>query len=185
MTQALNNEPRTNNFKPRTPNPELRNGFTVVELLAAMVVSSLVIGFVVSMYLFTEKGMARQEKRSDVRDAVSGCTQRIVTDIRSAIEMERCDDTSLVLRLNPLGQTNYHFDASHAWRNGTLINDPQIDLNVHVFFDEDTLSVQPKRSWSVRVVGWKGTIRDSAIVNISTIISSQEMVNHTMNQTFR
>lgn len=177
MTLTTNSGPGTKNYLPK--------GFTVVELLAAMVVSSFVIGFVLSMYLFSERVMARHQKRSDVKEAVSGCMQRIMMDIESATEMIRCGDTSLVLRQNPLKESKYHFDASHVWRNEMLVNDPQIELNAHVSFDEDTISIQPKRSWNIRVVGWQGQVRDSAEVNISTIIPSQELVDRAMNQAAR
>lgn len=160
-------------------------GFTVVELLAAMVVSSLVVGFVLSMYLFSERVMARQQKRSNVRDEVFSCAQRIVADIESSTEMERCDDTSLVLRQNPLKEIKYHFDASRILRDGTSMNDPPIELNARVSFDEDTLSTCPKRLWSLHIVGWHGNIRDSVNVCISAIISSQELVDHEMSQAAR
>jgi prepilin-type N-terminal cleavage/methylation domain-containing protein len=160
-------------------------GFTVVELLVAMVVSSLVAGFVVPMYLFAEKGMARQQKRCDVRDVVYGCMQRITIDVESCTEMERCDDTSLVLQQNPFKEIRYHFDPSRVWRNGIPMNDLQIELNVHVSSNEDTISNLPKRSWNIRVVGWQGPVRDSAEVNISTMISSQELVDSGIRQTAR
>jgi prepilin-type N-terminal cleavage/methylation domain-containing protein len=196
------------NLELRTLNPEQENGFTVVELLAAMVVSSLVVGFVVSMYLFSERLLARHQKDSNVKRAVSGCVQRIIMDVESSDKMVRCDDTSLVFsewipspkgqagEQNPFKEIKYHFDASHAWRNGVLVNDPQIELNVHISFDEDTTADQPTRFWNIRVVGWEETptvkpseamrsIKDSVNVSISTMISSQELVDRGIQQSAR
>lgn len=158
------------------------NGFTVVELLAAMVVSSLVIGFVLSMYLFSERIMAHHEKESDVNALVSGCLRRILMDIESSEKMIRCDDTSLVLEQNPVKEIKYHFDVSRVWRNETLMNDPPIELGARVTFDEDTISVQPKRFWNIRVIGREGNIGDSVSANISTIIPSEELVSRAVNQ---
>ena len=177
-----NRDAHLNELSPMSFGP---NGFTIIELLVAMVVSSFVIVFVLSMYSFAERIMAHQLSRSEVREAISGCTQRIMADIELSTRTDRCDDTSLVLQLEPLKEIKYHFDVSRIWRNGMLMNAPQTELIVHVSFDEDTICVQPKRFWNISVVGSQGNIRDSADVSISTIISSQEMVNRTMNQTSR
>jgi prepilin-type N-terminal cleavage/methylation domain-containing protein len=171
---------------------EQENGFTIVELLAAMVVSSLVIGFVLSMYLFSERIMARYEKESDVKVLVSGCLQRIIMDIESSEKTIRCDDTSLVLQQSPLKEIKYHFDVSRVWRNGVSMSqipfagdDPRIELSSRVSFDEDTVSLRPKRYWNIHVIGREGNIADSDNTSISTIITSQELVSRAVNQATR
>lgn len=146
-----------------------------------MVVSSLLVGFVLSMYLFSVRIMGRHEKESDVKVLVSGCMQRIIMDIESSEKMIRSDDTSLVFQQSPLKEIKYHFDVSRVWRNETLMNNPRIELNARVTFDEDTIFVQPKRFWNIRVIGREGNIGDSADVCISTIIPSQELVDRAVN----
>ena len=152
-----------------------------------MVVSSLIVGFVLSMYLFSEKIMSHREKEAEVKDAVSECAQRILEDIHTSGDVIRCDDTSLVLEQNSLKRVNYHFveDPAHGnysqvRRNGVLLNSLQTELAAHVKFVEDTTTIQPMRYWEIHVAGRQGSSVDSTSVQTSTIISSQELVNRCM-----
>jgi len=156
------------------------NGFTIVELLAAMVVASLVIAFVLSMYLFSERVMAHREKDTEVKEAVSECVQRIAMDIKRSERLLRCDDTSLVLKQSQIREIKYHFDGSYVMRNTVLVNPTQMQLTAHVSFNDDTTTAGSTRLWNIRIVGWQGQVRDSANVYISTIISSEELVSRSM-----
>ncbi|MFZ1082156.1 MAG: prepilin-type N-terminal cleavage/methylation domain-containing protein [Candidatus Kryptoniota bacterium] len=169
------------------------DGFTVVELLAAMVVSSLVVAFVLSMYLFSERILARGQKEAEVKDAVSECAQRIIRDIESNGNVVQCDDTSLVVHKgsfggqDSLGRIDYRFHIGRVTRNGVMVNDSQTQLSASVSFSEDTTTDQPtpaygisERYWEVYVAGSQGSSRDSDLVHVSTIISSQELFNRSI-----
>ena len=202
MMPAMSYEPRASNFERgtsnfelrtptqahRTPNQELSKGFTVVELLAAMVVSSLVVALVVSTYLFSERIMARQRKAADLKSIVSGCTQRIIRDIESNSNLVQCGDTSLVLsrysspEIDSLDEVFYGFVGGHVTRNGVIVNDPQTELFARMSFVEDTISAHPVRLWNISVIGRNGSAGDSMTAYVSTMITSQELVDREMEQ---
>jgi prepilin-type N-terminal cleavage/methylation domain-containing protein len=157
-------------------------GFTIVELLATMVISSLVVAFVLSMYLFVERLIGNWEKRTELISAVDGCAGQIERDIMTSYTTDECSDSLLVLEMNPIDTVVYRFCKADVSRGGILFGAEAIRLFASVSVSEDTGSgvSQPVRLWSIRVLGESGAFRDSSITRISTAISSYEMVQEEM-----
>ncbi len=157
-------------------------GFTIVELLATMVISSLVVAFVFSMYLFAERLMGNWEKRTDLESLVDGCEARIAKDIMTCDRVDKLTDSLLVLEMNPIDTVKYIFANANVSRNGVLFAAGDERLEAYVLRIEDTSASvdQPVRLWSVRVLGQNSEFRDSSAVRLSTAIPSDELVNEEM-----
>ena len=166
-------------FKMRVKREE---GFTLVELLVTMTISSMLLGFVFSMYLFSERLLVQWQKKAEVRDAVSGCLQRILRDIQSNHQLVECSDTLLILDQGLGKNIVYHFGGKQVLRNEVQMGAPNIELTSKISATEDTTGAQPVRHWGVSVIARRGDIIDSSVVCLSTIMSSGDMVQESMKE---
>lgn len=158
------------------------SGFTIVELLAAMVISSLVLAFVGSIYIFGERLVASWHRRADLTSLVYGSTWRIVLDIQKCTDVYGYTDSTLTIEKNQLDTIEYRFNNGKIWRNGvsfstTSVKESQCALNALVTFSVDTgaSSGQAFRLWCVQVTGQSGGLKDSSIVYLATLMSSEEL----------
>jgi len=161
-------------------------GFTVIELLAAMVVSSLLFGFVLSGYFFTQRVMLHSRIQHEVRENVLIYAERIMRDIESHDRPVRCDDTSLVLArwsqssADSIHGVIYRFSSSSVTRNAVILGDPGIKFFVHASFVEDTSEQRATRNWAISLTAENGGEKDSVAVDFSVPIPSQELVYRSM-----
>lgn len=161
-------------------------GFTIVELLAAMVISSLVVAMVYSMYMFAARLMAGWEKRTNLNSLVEECSHTIGNDIMNSSGVVECNDSSLVLESCQIDTITYAFQKGSVSRNGIPFEAAgqvsqgreslRLDASVLASVDTSTDLGWPVRLWSIRVVGHTGDIGDSSIVRFSTPMSSQEIM---------
>ncbi len=163
----------------------INDGFTVVELLATMVISSLVVAFVFSMYLFVERLVGSWEKRTDLETLVDGCAGQIERDLTSCWCVDECSDSLLVLQMTPVDTVVYRFGGDNVSRGDILFGPKDTRLDAFVSDSEDTAAAydEPVRIWSIRVLGQRGRFKDSSSVVLVTAMSSDEMVREEMKTT--
>lgn len=153
-------------------------GFTIVELLAAMVISSLVVAFVYSMYLFTERLTERWQRTSELSSVVGECAHRIAFDVLTCSDVDECNDSLLVLERDHLDTIYYRFTVGVVTRNGVSFSADDVRLDAVVSSEEDTSTMfqQPVLRWSIRVIGRSGDSRDSSFVRLLAPMSSEEVM---------
>lgn len=165
------------------------NGFTIVELMAAMVISSLVVALALAMYLFGGRIMGSWEKRTNLETIVNQCQETITGDAIHSSEVYECNDSSLVLEEYPGDTVRYVFSHGVVARNNVRFSPPnllspasagnrntiRLLASVSSSVDTSTESGWPVRFWSVKVLGRMGKEADSTEADFSTIFSSQEL----------
>ena len=163
-----------------------RDGFTIVELLAAMVISSLVVALVYSMYVFAARLMSGWERRSDLNSIVEECSHTIESDILNSSRVVECNDFSLVLESDQIDTISYTFRKGSVSRNGIPFeaagqvsqgaNPVKLEASVLASVDTSTAPGWPVRLWSISIFGRNGEMRDSSVICLSTPLSSQEIL---------
>jgi prepilin-type N-terminal cleavage/methylation domain-containing protein len=158
-----------------------QSGFTIVELLVTMILSSLVVSFVYSLYFFSVKLMGTWERRVDLHLVIDQCFQRIDSDIMSTTNVVECNDSLLSLLANQMDTVKYRFTEMDVSRNGVLFASdyPTVRLNagVHLFAQTATGSCWPSMIWSIRIKANSGRMKDSLLTTLSMLLSSQEIVD--------
>ncbi len=104
-------------------------GFTLIELMVAMLLGLIVIGGVVSVFLANQRTYRTNEALSDVQDGSRIAFEFMARDIRNA-GLSGCDSSSgrVANTLNP-SATNWWADwsnALHGYANATAIDDPAL-----------------------------------------------------------
>ena len=96
-------------------------GFTIQELLVVLVVSSLLVGFSLSLFLFVNKLFLTWEQQSELQSVVSRTLQVIALDVLESKHHVEISNTSVVLMKNTGRTIVYRFDGKHVWRDNVLI----------------------------------------------------------------
>lgn len=164
-------------------------GFTIVELMAAMVISSLVVALSLAMYLFAERLMGNWQKRTELTGVVDRCTQAIAEDAFLSSNLYESNDSSLVLGEAAGDTVSYEFSHGRVLRNKTPFDMPgnhdggvgrgtlsQLDVSVVTSVDTVTGDGWPVRLWTIRVFGHLGNLQDSLAVRTTSLMSSREIV---------
>ncbi len=161
-------------------------GFTIVELLAAMVISSLVVALVYSMYVFAARLMSGWERRSDLNSIVEECSHTIESDILNSSGVVECNDSSLVFESDQMDTISYMFPKGSVSRNGIPFEAAgqvsqgreslKLDASVLASVDTSTALGWPVRLWSISILGSTGKMRDLSVICLSTPLSSQEIL---------
>lgn len=166
------------------------DGFTIVELMAAMVISSLVVALALALFLFGGRILGSWEKRSNLKTMVNQCEETIAGDAIDCSAVYECNDSSLVLEKYPGDTVKYFFSHGAITRNKVPFSPPSfvshrsaVGRNTIRLFasilsrvDTSTQSGWPVRFWSIKVMGRMGNESDSTETQFSTVISSKELL---------
>ncbi len=96
-------------------------GFTIQELLVALVVGSLLISFCLSLFFFSNRVFVSWQRRCERKDAVHCALQTFALDIRNSMEVTNVNDTSLIVQRSRLSSVSYFFDDATLRRDGVLL----------------------------------------------------------------
>ncbi|PXW90038.1 prepilin-type N-terminal cleavage/methylation domain-containing protein [Streptohalobacillus salinus] len=99
-------------------------GITLVELLAALAILSIILLLVGSAHIFGQRQYFEQNKTIQLQDEVRAAMSQLTTDVRKVT----ADTGATVTRTNgtttlTLGENNYTHQASTLKRNGVVISD--------------------------------------------------------------
>jgi prepilin-type N-terminal cleavage/methylation domain-containing protein len=138
-------------------------GFTLHEVLVAIVVRSLLVGFGLSVFLFAQKLLTAHERMSDLKGDVDRTLFTLSTDIGQASRIKEISDTSLVLVVANRRIITYRCDSVMVGRNGIRTHDAAVHLKLTM------VSLQPQsgqtvamRALRIRVAGERGEAHYSA-----------------------
>jgi prepilin-type N-terminal cleavage/methylation domain-containing protein len=103
-------------------------GFTLHEVLVAIVISSLMIGFGLSLFLFAQKLLVAHERSSHLRATVDRVLDVLSSDIERSCEVNEVTDTTIVLRLPNRRAATYRHNGAEIFRNGDLMHNEGMHL---------------------------------------------------------
>ena len=98
----------------------------MIELLVALALSSLLVTFVFSLQLFTNKLVIEWEKKAEVEDAASFCMHALCNDLRDAERLLSADRQEIRLVDEKREEITYQLRDGRIIRNGTELNKPRV-----------------------------------------------------------
>jgi len=97
------------------------SGFTIQEILVAIIVGSVLVSLGLSFFLFFSKFSTTVERKREVETAANSALQQIAIDIQRAREVIQCEDTVIVLGMSAAKSVAYAQVGDEILRNGTVI----------------------------------------------------------------
>ena len=154
-------------------------GFTLHEILVAIVISSLLVGFSLSVFLFAQKLLVAHERISNLKDIVDRTLFVVSTDIEQSCRVDALSDSSLVLQAANRRVITYRFDGATIERNGTIMHDAGVRLRLtSSSMIGRSVSGPGERALQISVAGELGEMRYSAHTTALVPWSArQEFVN--------
>jgi Tfp pilus assembly protein PilE len=105
---------------------EQQAGFTIVEAMIALLLTSLVVGLVYSSFRFFSRAMSRWERRMALENTVHTVVRDLTRVAYRAVEIRRAEGRwSFVGRR---GTTTYRHRATTLRRNGRAVNEPPVEV---------------------------------------------------------
>lgn len=96
-------------------------GFTLHEVLVAIIVGSLLISLCLVIVSFTGKQIARWKQRTQVEQSVQSTLQRVALDIQRSREILESTDSSLTLDMGIGLVVQYRSNEDGIWRNDVAL----------------------------------------------------------------
>ena len=97
-------------------------GFTIQELLVAIIVGSLLFTFAGSVFLFSQKMYIRWHHATNIYRHVNHISQLILLDLEESKHIQTITDSVLTFT-RPSGlEVQYRFDGKGVRRNGQILN---------------------------------------------------------------
>lgn len=138
-------------------------GFTLHEVLVAIVISSLLVGFSLSVFLFAQKLLVAHERISNLKEIVDRTLFVVSTDVEQSCRVDMVSDSSLVLQAANGRVITYRFDGTMIERNGSLMHDAAARLKLaSAILPEKSGSGGSLRALQISVAGELGEMRYSA-----------------------
>jgi prepilin-type N-terminal cleavage/methylation domain-containing protein len=107
-------------MKQRKTNNE--DGFTLTELMVAIMVGALMVSFTYSLYTFVGHLVSAWKKTTEIRSVAERSARQIAGDIERSKSCSELTDSSLVLIQGMDKTIRYSFQPSMAYRNGDALD---------------------------------------------------------------
>ncbi len=118
-------------------------GFTIQEILIVILVGSLLIGFSLSLFLFTNKLFQTWYGGSELKNNSNRAVQQIVFDIQQSREIIGQTDTSLILSKGIGRIVRYIYDGKVLHRNEVDLT-PEKSAAVKIKIESEKESASPE-----------------------------------------
>ena len=115
----------------RRPEHRQRNpmrGFTSVELMVAMAVTSIIAGFLYSVYFFSMKLSKSWREKMAGEDTAVICMHRLTEDLIRAHRIDRFDDAKWILYLDDDKRILYERQDNNLFRDGYRLYNSSIGI---------------------------------------------------------
>jgi hypothetical protein len=152
-------------------------GFTIQELMVVLIVGSLLIGFTLSLFLFTHKMLFSWQRKSEVERTVNHVLHNIALEISTAREIIEITDTTATFKNKNGNMVTYRFDGKSLYRNHDIIHSgDDIQLSIKV-------SNNPSSLISLNVKGRSKSFVCQAEIKTMPLISGKEAFIRTSRET--
>lgn len=97
-------------------------GFTIQELIVALVVGSILVGYAFELYVFSERVVSHWRNRTELTEIVNGALNRIALDLERGGTFEVEGDSVLVVSGDVGLIALYRFSEGTAFTNDVQMN---------------------------------------------------------------
>ena len=123
-------------------------GFTITELLVSMFIGSMIIGFVFTAYLFSQKLYGSWNKENEIKVLSYSITSTIAKDIRNSKKIVLQNDSTMMLEVIPNRIVQYSFSEYQNKRNDVSLNeDDQKKIKISVVKMDKYYTVSTEIIW--------------------------------------
>lgn len=119
-------------------------GFTVVELLVAMMLTGIVTGFTFKAYRYFEEGFYRWQERVRLEETSRRIVSTVCSDLQLARAIEEAENTAIEMRSRDNRLVSYTLRNGLLLRNGHVLNkDKKMKITSLRFeyFDEENQNI--------------------------------------------
>jgi hypothetical protein len=120
-----------------------KEGFTIQEILVVILVGSLLIGFSLSLFLFTNKLFQTWYGNSEMKNSSNRILQQIALDIQQSREIIGQTDTSLVLSKGIGKIVHYIYEGKTLQRNEVdLTPEKSAAVKIKIEMEKDNIPME-------------------------------------------
>jgi|GEM_PF-2035905 len=157
-------------YEKKTLSKSNEHGFTSAELMVAITVLFIIIGFIYSTHYFSLKMSKRWSEKTDLIHTAALCMNRLTQDIIHAWKFQSRNKNDFVLILSDDKKITYELQNKNLYRNGLCMNVPNVaiydlsfcytekDADTQLFFSSDSMVGQ--------------TIRDNPVITIEMTLGN-------------
>jgi prepilin-type N-terminal cleavage/methylation domain-containing protein len=145
-------------------------GFTLPELMVALIVGSLVVSFTYSLFTFTERMFVGWKKKAELHNMVERAIEQIAFDIEHSKHIDELTDSTLVVKQELEKIVGYNFRSTMAFRNGDrLATDDGAVLSITV--------KKPDKEYVITAHAQSGALRSDIERTARPLESGKEQFN--------
>ena len=111
---------------------QCESGFTIQELMVVLIVSSLLVTFSFSLFLFTGKLFTSWQKRTELHLEVSRVLQLIASDVHRAKQVLELSDSTMTLVGTSSIQVIYSVQGNRLRRNHHTVGSESVRFVLHL-----------------------------------------------------
>jgi prepilin-type N-terminal cleavage/methylation domain-containing protein len=117
-------------------------GFTIRELIVALVVGSILVGYAFELYVFAQRIVTQWRKKAELSEVVCQALNRMTLDLQRGDEVETHGDSVYVVRADSRIVALYKMSGGMLARNDVRMNDPSsVALSVDIAKAGELVSV--------------------------------------------
>jgi len=117
-------------------------GFTIHELIVALVVGSILVGYAFDLYVFSQRIVTQWRKKAELSEVVCQALNRMTLDLQRADEVEIQGDSVFTVRADSRMMALYRITGGVLARNDVRMNDASpIALSVDITKAGELVSV--------------------------------------------
>jgi hypothetical protein len=117
-------------------------GFTIQELVVALVVGSMLVGYAFELYVFTQRIVTRWRHKTELSEVIHSTLNRMTLDLQRADELEIQADSVFVARTDSRVVALYRVSGGIVTRSNVVMNVPSTaSLSVEVARVGDMVSI--------------------------------------------
>jgi prepilin-type N-terminal cleavage/methylation domain-containing protein len=151
-------------------------GFTIQEILVVLLISSLIVSFCLSLFVFIYKYYISWESKNNLRTAVSSDIQTISYDVLRSTMIREMTDSTLVLIKGSGKEVSYCFAENRITRNDVVLcPDNVIKMSVKLSLKSDQIGSRALSGLlGIKILGKYRTWEYSAETNLVVPRSGRE-----------
>jgi len=151
-------------------------GLTLIELITAIGIFSVIIVIVISLFAATLKGYRKSAALQNVQDNVRFLLDFMTKEIRqSTINSSAGEGDSLIITRPDSTSVTYAFNGTNIQRNGSSINSENVAVSGRFLISGTTAgdNLQPKVTISLKVQTQATKAEEKASINLQATLSQR------------
>src|ERR1051326_1855153 len=153
-------------------------GFTIQELLVVLIISSLMVSFTLSLFLFGSKILGSWSKKSELRQAVQQTLIVAMIDLIESSGVPTLTDTSIEFTKNNGSSVHYGYGRGRILRNGAIVSSQEgLVMSMKVARKQVLPQVHDGNVFSISVSAIRNDLAYSSTTVVIVATSSRDEFN--------